>query len=201
MEHSLENTMAVLERTPAALDALLRGLPDVWTRTNEGGETFTAFDVIGHLIHGERTDWMARANMILVFGETKTFERFDRFAQKRESEGKTLAQLLDEFGAIEEAESARSAFVETDAGRFAEARAAPGIWDRDTFRVIGRLGGARSDTPAPDIANHGASVSGIGRAVEFVFRSAAVCGTQCGAGGGSSGRLNHENVRRSGSEA
>src|SRR5574340_1781466 len=100
MEHNLENTMAVLERTPAALDALLRGLPDVWTTRNEGGETFTTSDVIGHLIHGGRTDWMERARMILEFGEAKTFERFDRFAQKRESEGKALGELLDEFARL-----------------------------------------------------------------------------------------------------
>lgn len=100
MEHNLEHTMEVLERTPGALDALLRGLPDVWTMRNEGGDTFTVYDVIGHLIHGEREDWPARAKMILEFGETKTFERFDRMAHVKESEGKSLEELLEEFARL-----------------------------------------------------------------------------------------------------
>ena len=97
MEHSLEHTVALLSRTPAALDALLRDLPEAWTRRNEGENTWSAFDIVGHLIHGERTDWMPRAKMILEFGETRTFTPFDRWAQARESEGKSLSQLLDEF--------------------------------------------------------------------------------------------------------
>lgn len=97
MQHSLQDTVALLSRTPAALDALLRGLPETWTLENEGEKTWSAFEVVGHLIHGERTDWMPRAKMILQFGESKAFEPFDRWAQERESQGKSLAQLLDEF--------------------------------------------------------------------------------------------------------
>ena len=97
MEHQLPNTMALLTRTPAALNALLRDLPETWTLRNEGENTWSAFDVVGHLIHGERTDWMPRARMMLQFGETKAFEPFDRWGQERESEGKSLGQLLDEF--------------------------------------------------------------------------------------------------------
>jgi DinB superfamily len=97
MEHHLPNTMALLTRTPAALNALLRDLPETWTLRNEGENTWSAFDVVGHLIHGERTDWMPRARMMLQLGETKAFEPFDRWGQERESEGKSLGQLLDEF--------------------------------------------------------------------------------------------------------
>lgn len=97
MEQSLQDTTALLARTPAALDALLRDLPEAWTMRNEGAGTWSAFDVIGHLIHGERTDWLPRAKMILQFGETRAFEPFDRRGQERESAGKSLAQLLDEF--------------------------------------------------------------------------------------------------------
>jgi hypothetical protein len=97
MEHNLEDSIALLSRTPAALNALLRDLPDRWTSQNEGGTTWSAFDVIGHLIHGERTDWMPRAERILEHGESRAFEPFDRFAQAKESQGKTLPQLLDEF--------------------------------------------------------------------------------------------------------
>lgn len=100
MEHNLEQTVALLARTPAALDALLRDLPEAWTQTNEGEKTWSAFDIVGHLIHGERTDWMPRARMILTAGETQSFVPFDRVAQERESQGKSLSQLLDEFGRL-----------------------------------------------------------------------------------------------------
>jgi hypothetical protein len=100
MEHDLQNTIAVLARTPATLDALLRDLPELWTSRTEGEKTWSAYDIVGHLIHGERSDWMPRARIILQFGKTRAFERFDRFAQEHESRGKPLAQLLDEFAAL-----------------------------------------------------------------------------------------------------
>jgi len=100
MEQNLQFTTALLERTPIALDALLRDLPEGWTMRNEGDGTWSAFDVVGHLIHGERTDWIPRARMILDFGETREFEPFDRWGQERESEGKSLGQLLDEFARL-----------------------------------------------------------------------------------------------------
>jgi hypothetical protein len=97
---NLEETIALLSRTPQVLDALLRGLPEVWTLRNEGADSWTAFDVIGHLIHGERTDWMPRTRRVLESGESRPFEPFDRLAQKRESQGKSLEQLLDEFARL-----------------------------------------------------------------------------------------------------
>ena len=100
MQHSLSHTIALLSRTPAALNALLRDLPDDWTFQNEGKDTWSAFNVVGHLIHGERTDWMPRARMILQSGESRAFDPFDRTAQERESPGKSLAQLLDEFAEL-----------------------------------------------------------------------------------------------------
>ena len=100
MEHDLDKTISLLERTPATLNALLRDLPETWTMRNEGENTWSAFDVVGHLIHGEHTDWMPRANRILQFGDSRTFEIFDRLAQTRESQGKSLAQLLDEFARL-----------------------------------------------------------------------------------------------------
>ena len=87
MEHNLEHTIALLTRTPAALNALLRDLPEAWTFRNEGEDTWSAFDIVGHLIHGERTDWMPRARTILQFGESRAFEPFDRWGQVRESQG------------------------------------------------------------------------------------------------------------------
>lgn len=97
MQQDLAHTMSLLSRTPSTLDVLLRNLPEAWTLCNEGENTWTASDVVGHLLHGERTDWMPRAKRILQFGEEKAFEPFDRFAQERESRGKSLSQLLDEF--------------------------------------------------------------------------------------------------------
>jgi hypothetical protein len=97
MGHDLQHTIALLGRTPAALDALLSDLPETWTLRNEGENTRSALDIVGHLIHGERRDWMPRARTILQFGETQAFGPFDRWAQVRESQDKSLAQLLDEF--------------------------------------------------------------------------------------------------------
>lgn len=100
MEHNLEHTLSLLARTPAALNALLRDLPETWTSRNEGEKTWSAFDVVGHLIYAERANWMPRAKMVLDFGETRAFESFDRWGHVRESLGKSLAQLLDEFARV-----------------------------------------------------------------------------------------------------
>ena len=96
----MEEAGAILARTPATFDALLRGLPDGWIAAHEGGDTWSPFDVIGHLIHGERTDWMPRVRIILERGEARAFDTFDRFAQSAASEGRTLASLLDELAAL-----------------------------------------------------------------------------------------------------
>lgn len=100
MEHNLDDTISLLARTPATLNALLRDLPESWTLQNEGEKTWSPFDVIGHLIHGEKTDFIPRVNMILQFGDAQTFVPFDRWAQERESLGKGLGQLLDEFAEL-----------------------------------------------------------------------------------------------------
>lgn len=97
MEHKLETTIALLERTPAALDELLRGLPEEWTHRNEGDGTFTVVDVVGHLIYADRVDWLPRARMILEHGDSRPFEPFDRWGHVEECRGKALAQILDEF--------------------------------------------------------------------------------------------------------
>jgi DinB superfamily len=97
MEQGLQQTMSLLTRTPAALNALLRDLPEAWTLQNEGEDTWSPFVVVGHLIHAERTDWMPRVRTVLQFGESQKFEPFDRWGQNRESQGKSLDQLLDEF--------------------------------------------------------------------------------------------------------
>ena len=97
MEFQLSHALEVLERTPGTFRALLDGVSDAWSTPNEGPDTFSAFDNVGHLIQGERTDWIPRARIILAQGPNRHFEKFDRFAQHRESQGKTLADLLTEF--------------------------------------------------------------------------------------------------------
>jgi hypothetical protein len=97
---SIDESLPVLERTPAVLRALLEGLPEPWIVSSEGGESWSPFDVVGHLIHGERTDWMPRAELILARGETVAFEPFDRFAQFEASRGRSLAELLDTFAEL-----------------------------------------------------------------------------------------------------
>lgn len=97
---SLTEALALLVRTPPTLSALLRGLPDTWVRRNEGSDTWSAFDIVGHLIVGERTDWIPRLRIILEKGEARQFDPFDRLAQFEESQGKSLDQLLDDFARL-----------------------------------------------------------------------------------------------------
>ncbi|WP_299548647.1 DinB family protein [Seonamhaeicola sp.] len=100
MTYSIPKALEILERTPETLNALLLGLSDDWIHNNEGDNTWSPFDVVGHLIHGEKTDWIERTNIILSDSENKTFKSFDRFAQFEASKGKTLDQLLNEFSEL-----------------------------------------------------------------------------------------------------
>jgi hypothetical protein len=97
MEFDLKKSVEILSRTPYVLETLLQGLSKEWTHNNEGENTWSPFDIVGHLIHGEKTDWMIRAEIILSKGTTQKFDSFDRFAQFEESKGKTVTQLLEEF--------------------------------------------------------------------------------------------------------
>lgn len=100
MEFSFDRSYEILDRTPAIMRSILSGLSDDWTMNNEGPDTFSPYDVIGHLIHGELTDWSSRAKMILEDGTSKKFVPYDRFAMYEESKGKSLSQLLDEFESL-----------------------------------------------------------------------------------------------------
>jgi uncharacterized damage-inducible protein DinB len=97
MDFNLTKSLEILERTPQVLTTLLTGLSTEWIQNNEGGESWSPYDVIGHLIHGEKTDWLVRTEIILSDKANKTFALFDRFAQFEESKGKTISQLLNEF--------------------------------------------------------------------------------------------------------
>jgi len=102
MDFQLDRTLEILEQTPGTLRALLSGLSDAWIESDEGPDTWNAYVIVGHLIHGERSDWIARLKIILEEGESRTFTPFDRFAQFEESVGQTLAELLDTFEALRE---------------------------------------------------------------------------------------------------
>ena len=97
MDFQLSMGIAVLERTPHALYSMLAGLPDAWLHATEGPETWSPSDIVGHLIHAERTDWIPRARLILEHGANRRFAPFDRTGMFGESAGKSLVQLLDDF--------------------------------------------------------------------------------------------------------
>lgn len=110
MHFDLAAGIAVLERTPQTLRAMLDGLPPAWTDATEGPETWSPYVILGHLIHGERTDWISRAQIVIAQGPHRRFTPYDRFAQFRESQGRSLAELLDEFAWL------RAANLDTLAG-------------------------------------------------------------------------------------
>ncbi len=98
MKYNIIKALEILENTPKVINALLENLSDDWIFCNEGEGTWNTFDILGHLIHGEKTDWIPRMQIILSTSENKTFESFDRFAQFELSKGKTLSEMLNEFG-------------------------------------------------------------------------------------------------------
>jgi hypothetical protein len=114
----LEECLSVLTRTPATLDALLRDLPEAWTEATEGPGTWSPYTVIGHLIHGEKTDWMPRLAIILEHGPSRPFDPFDREAQFRDSHGKPLSTLLDEFGTLRSENLARLRALDLQEAQF-----------------------------------------------------------------------------------
>ncbi len=103
MQYNINEAIEILERTPKVLKHLLSGLSKEWISNNEGENTWSPYDVIGHLVHGEEVDWLARTKIILEFEETKTFEPFDRFAQFEKSKGKSIHKLLEEFEQLRKA--------------------------------------------------------------------------------------------------
>ena len=100
MKFSMDDAIPMLRRTPAVLRAWLWDLPESWTTPNEGPDTWSPYDVLGHLIHGERTDWIPRIEILLNHGESRPFTPFDRFAQFSASQGKSLRELLDTFSEL-----------------------------------------------------------------------------------------------------
>src|SRR5438093_4739577 len=103
MEFDLDLSIELLRRSPATLRALLDGLGEPWVRGREGPDTFSRFDVVGHLIDGEETDWIPRARIILARGKSLRFEPYDRFRHRARNAARTLESLLAEFRALRDA--------------------------------------------------------------------------------------------------
>jgi hypothetical protein len=100
MDFQLQHASDLLSRTPSTLNSMLRDVPESWLVQNEGAETWSPYDIVGHLIHGEETDWIPRAKIILEHGEARAFEPFDRVAMFEASKGKSIAELLDTFAVL-----------------------------------------------------------------------------------------------------
>jgi hypothetical protein len=100
MEFELQDAIEILNRTPVILNAMLRDVSEAWVMKNEGPETWSPYDIVGHLIHGEETDWIPRAKIILEHGEARAFEPFDRVAMFEKPKGKSIAELLDTFAVL-----------------------------------------------------------------------------------------------------
>lgn len=100
MDFELQHTIGLLRRTPSILDLMLRDVPESLLVQNEGPQTWSPYDVVGHLIHGEETDWVPRAKIILEHGESRAFEPFDRVAMFEKSKGKPISELLDTFALL-----------------------------------------------------------------------------------------------------
>jgi len=97
MNFTIDRSLAILCRTPAVIETLLNGISEEWLKNNEGANTWSPYEVVGHLIHGEKTDWIVRAKVILSAAQNKTFEPFDRFAQSNEDQERPIGVLLEEF--------------------------------------------------------------------------------------------------------
>lgn len=146
MNYRVDDAVPVLQRTPATLRALLHHLPDTWTRATEGPGTWSPFDVVGHLIHGERTDWIPRVEHLLAHGDAVAFPPFDREAMFAASEGRSLAELLDEFAELRAASLRRLAALNlTDADLARDGR-------HPTFGVV-TLGQLLSTWTAHDLGH------------------------------------------------
>jgi uncharacterized damage-inducible protein DinB len=115
---SLDDGLPILRATPGVLTAWLSRLPDTWIAATEGAGTWSPFDVVGHLIHGERTDWMPRIELLLAHGESRPFTPFDRFAQLRDSQGKSLSELLETFAQLRQENLERLETLELKAADF-----------------------------------------------------------------------------------
>ena len=158
-EFKVTEAVAVLTRTPATLNSLLRGLPEIWVRSNEGQDTWSAFDIMGHLVYAERSDWMPRVRILLEHGETRPFDPFDRFAQLNASQEKSLEQLLDDFACLRHDNLASAQRAESTAGKLEPTRQAPSLGSGNSIATSGDLGSSRSHSSPSTFPRDGPPIS------------------------------------------
>ena len=142
MDYQIDQAVEILRRTPATLTALLRGLPEEWTKSTAGPDTWSAYDVVGHLLHAEETDWIPRARIILEEGESHPFDSFDRTAMFEKYQGYSLDQLLDALRAGARTEPGDAGRMAYHAGAVAAQGNASGAGNCDVEPVAGDLGGS-----------------------------------------------------------
>ena len=159
MELELQHAIELLRRTPPTLNSMLRDLPEAWLVQNEGPETWSPYDIVGHLIHGEETDWIPRAKIILEHGEARAFDPFDRAAMFEKSKGKSIAELLDTFADAQKRKSSRVERDETHACVAGKAWQASRTRCCYTEAVTCRLGRSRSRARETSRARDGQTIS------------------------------------------
>ena len=168
VEFRFDAALPVLERTPGVLRGLLADLPPSWTNAVEGPNTWSPFDVVGHLIHGERDDWMPRVEHLLRHGDAVPFPPFDREAMFAASQGRSLGELLDTFDRLRAESLARLDGARVDRCRRVAPRTASGLRRRDAGAAPVDVGRARPGPHQPDRPRHGAAVHGSRRALADV---------------------------------
>ena len=173
MDFELTTAIPVLERTPAALEALLVGLPDAWTAVNEGPGSWTVHEIVAHLIHAENDDWLPRTRHLLEWGTSRPFPPFDRTFGFEAARARPLAALVREFGQRRrESLAALSALGLTSAKLAREGRH-PEFGGRDAAPAPRDLGRARFHAPLADCASDGGAVPRRGRSVGEIFARGA----------------------------
>ena len=175
---SLPETIAVLTRTPTAVNALLRGLPDIWVRHNEGEDTWSAYDIVGHLAFAEQTDWMTRVRITLESGETRPFDPLDRFAQLKASRGKSVEQLLDDFIRLRNENLVSLSALNLQPEDLSSPRKTSGVWSGDAIGASVDLGRSRPDSSASTFPCDGSPISRRSWAMERLSGRLAVHGPQ-----------------------
>ncbi len=168
MDFNLSKSLEILQRTPDTLFAILQGISSDWTHNNEGGDTWSVYDIIGHLIHGEKTDWIPRIEIMLSDNKDKTFESFDRFAQFEESKDKTLAALLAEFKSLREKNIKSLQSFHLTKNDFTKKGNHPALGEVTLITTHSYLDRARPEPPGTNIQSDGKAIQNGNWSVERV---------------------------------
>ncbi len=170
MEFSLSKSLEILERTPGVLIGLLHPISTDWTSVNEGGDSWSVYDIVGHLVHGEKTDWVPRMEIILSDNPEKKFEPFDRFAQAEDSKGKNLAQLLDAFKTLRERNVHQVKLKNITPGDLVKTGLHPSFGEVTLLQLIATWT-VRPESFGPDFPGDGYAVQKRSWPLESLFRN------------------------------